>query len=125
MPDGLTSEILKPDSFTSGTLTPEQYRAEINGIEFTPDSLMSSSPELDNLKVRNPFSLAESFEREEVPGSEPIESTISSEFLKPQEPVNYGAVLKKVLDKPENPEIKTSETPKKAESKTQKTLFDF
>ena len=86
---------------------------------------MSSSPEHDNLKVRNPFSLPESFKREELPGSEPRESTISAEFSKPREPVNCEPVIKKVSDKPENPEIKASETPKKAESKTQKTLFDF
>lgn len=125
MPDSLTSETLKPDSFTSDTLTSEQYRAGIDGIGFTPDSLMSSSPEPDNLKVRNSFSLPESFERKEVPGSEPIESAISSESLKPQEPINYVSVIEKVLNKPENPEIKVSETTKKAESKTQKTIFDF
>lgn len=124
-PDNITSVTLKPDSLTSGILTPEQYREGIDSIGFTHDSLRSSSPEHDNPEVKNSFSLPESLERDSFPGSEPIEGTISSEFSKLKESVSCEPVIKKISDKPENPEIKTSETHKKAESKTQKTLFDF
>jgi len=121
-PDNLTSITLTPDSFTSGTLTLE-YRARVEGIEFTSDSLTSSPPEPDNLK--NPPSRPESFEREAFPSSEPRENIISPEFSKPKEPTNRELVIRKVPDKSENPEMKASEIPKKAESKTQKTLLDF
>jgi replication factor C large subunit len=85
---------------------------------------MSSPPEHNNLKVKNSFLLPESFEREAT-GSEPGKNAISPEFSKSRKPVNCEPVVNKVSDKPENPEIKASETPKKAESKTQKTIFDF
>jgi replication factor C large subunit len=109
---------------TSETLTLEQYHAGIDGVRFKPDSLISSPPENDNLKVKNPFSPHESFEKE-VPSSEPEESTVSPEFSKPREPVNCEPVINKDSDMPENPEIQASENLKKPESKTQKTLFDF
>ncbi len=123
--DNLTPVTLKPDSFTSDTLIPEQYRAGTDGVGLIPDSLMSSSPKNDNLKIKDSFSLPESFEKKAFSGSEPIESSISPEFSKSMKSVNLEPAIKKVSDTSENSEVKVSETPKKAESKTQKTLFDF
>ncbi|WP_292388273.1 replication factor C large subunit [Methanosarcina sp. UBA5] len=120
-----TSDIITPDNLTTVTLMPERYRAEVDGIELTPDSLISNSPERDNLNVKNSYSLPESFEKEVFSGSEPIECSISPKLSKPKESVNRKPIIKKVSDKSENSEVKVSETPKKAESKTQKTLFDF
>jgi len=125
-PDDLTTVTLIPGSFTPDATIPEQYRAgEVDGVGLTPDSLTSSLPEYDNLKVKNSFSLPESFEKKNSSGSEPIESSISPEFSKPMESVNCEPVIKKISDKSESPDVKASETPKKAESKMQKTLFDF
>jgi replication factor C large subunit len=124
-PDNLTPVTLIPDSFTSDALIPEQDQAGVDGSGLTPDSLTSSLPEHDNLKVKNSSSLPEPFEKEAFSGSEPIESSISPEFSKPMESVNCEPVVKKISDKSESPDVKASETPKKAESKMQKTLFDF
>lgn len=123
--DNLTPVTLKPDSFTSDTLIREQYRAGTDGVGFIPDSLMSSSHKNDNLKIKDSFFLPESFEKRAFSGSEPIESSISPEFSKSMKSVNLEPAIKKVSDTSENSEVKVSETPKKAESKTQKTLFDF
>jgi replication factor C large subunit len=57
-----------------------------------------------------------------------LKDNVSHEFSKPKESTNCYPNTKKVPDGPEGseiPEIKASETPKKEESKTQKTLFDF
>lgn len=116
---------LAPDSFTSDTLIPEQYREGTDGIGLTPDSITSSLPEHDNLKVKNSSSLSEPFETEAFSGSEPIEHSISPEFSRPRESINRESVTKKVSDKSEKPDVKASETSKKVELKTQKTLFDF
>jgi len=124
LPHNLTSGTLTPDSFTSG-LTPEQYRAVIDGIGFAPDSFASSPSEPENLKIKSPFSLPESFEKGAFPVHELIGGTTSPELPEPQEPANLEPVIQKLPDKPANPETETNETPKKAESKTQKTLFDF
>ncbi len=112
-----TSDTLTPDNFTSVTLT--------------SDSLKSSIPELDNLQIKNPSPRPESFEMKTFPDFEPRERIISHEFSESKEPTNCEPVVRKVLgksensNKPANPEIKANETSKKAESKTQKTLFDF
>lgn len=123
-PDNLTTVTLIPDSFTPDAPIPERYR-EVDGIGLTPDSLTSSFPEYDNLRVKNFFSLPDSFEKKVSSGSGPIESSISPGFSNPREPVNCEPVIKKVSDKSESPDVKASETPKRAESKMQKTLFDF
>jgi ATPase related to the helicase subunit of the Holliday junction resolvase len=110
------------DTLTSDTLT---------SITLTSDNPMSSSLEPDKLPIKNPSPLPESLEMEALSVSEPKESIISHEFSEPKETINCEPVIKKISsksenpDEPENPEIKASETPKKVESKTQKTLFDF
>ncbi|AKB58914.1 Replication factor C large subunit [Methanosarcina barkeri 227] len=124
-PDALTSDALMPDSVTSNTLIPEQNQARLNEVELKPGSLTSSLSEHDNLKVKNSSSLPEPFEKEAFSGSEPIENSISLEFSRSREPITRELIVKKVSDKSEKSEVKASETPKKAESKTQKTLFDF
>ena len=130
IPHSLSSEVLTSGSYTPGILTPEQYYEGIDRIGLGPDSLPPSlvtpdSPKTDNLRVKDSFSLPESFKRETFPGSEPPENSTSSGIPKPKEPANSNNVLKKVPDKTEGPETEVSETPKKAELKTQKTLFDF
>ncbi|HEY3360939.1 MAG TPA: replication factor C large subunit [Methanosarcina sp.] len=113
----ITSDALTPDNLTSSTLI--------------SDSPKSSTSELDNLQIKDPSSLPESFKMETFPSFEPRDSIISPKFPKLKEPTNCEPVSRKVPDihenpdEPENPEIKTSELPKKVESKTQKTLFDF
>lgn len=101
-------------------------------VSLTPDDFTSNSSKHETLKIKNPISQPESFEKEVLPDSEPIESFITPEYPKLQEPVNLDLVIKKEPEEleskkelEERSEIETSETPKKAESKTQKTLFDF
>lgn len=101
-------------------------------VSLTPDDFTSNSSKHETLKIKNPISQPESFEKKVLPDSEPIESFISPDFPKLQEPVNLDPVIKKEPEEleskkelEERSEIETSETPKKAESKTQKTLFDF
>lgn len=101
-------------------------------VSLTPDDFTSNSSKHETLKIKNPISQPESFEKKVLPDSEPIESFISPDFPKLQEPVNLDLVIKKEPEEleskkelEERSEIETSETPKKAESKTQKTLFDF
>ena len=104
------------DIFTPRNLTP---------VTPIPDDLTSNSSENDNLKVKDLFSQPESFEEEVLPHSGPVESFISPEFPKLQEPVNLKPVIKKEPEKPESSENEVNENSKKTESKTQKTLFDF
>jgi len=124
-PDTLTPDTLTPDSFTSDTLMPEQDQVGLDEVGLKPGSLTSGSHEHDNLKVKNSSSLPELFEKEAFSGSEPIENSISPEFSRSRESINREPIIKKVSDKTKKPEVKASETPKKVESKTQKTLFDF
>jgi len=124
-PDTLTSDTLTPDTLTSDTLIPEQDQDGLDEIEHKPGSLTSSSPEHDNLKVKNSSSLPEPFEKKAFSGSELIENSISLEFSRSRKSINRELIIKKVSDKSEKSEVKASETPKKVESKTQKTLFDF
>jgi ATPase related to the helicase subunit of the Holliday junction resolvase len=118
----ISREITNSGSITSDNLT---------SITLISDSSKSSVAELDNLQIKDPSPLPESFKMETFPSSEPRENIISPEFPKLKEPTNCEPVSRKVPDKhenpdePENPDIKTSELPKKVESKTQKTLFDF
>ncbi|RXA20203.1 replication factor C large subunit [Methanosarcina sp. MSH10X1] len=118
------TDTLTPGSFTSDAIIPEQYEAEIDGIGFTDDSLMSSPSEPDNLNLKDVSLRPESFEGEAFFAHEPIGSTISPEPPL-QEPLNCKPAIKNTRNKPENPGVESRETPKKAESKTQKTLFDF
>lgn len=117
-----TSDTLKPNTLTPDTLT---------SVNLISDTLKSSTPEPDNLQIQNPSPLPESFEMKTFSGSEPRESIISHEFSEPKESPNCEPVVRKVPcksenpDKSENSEMKASATPKKTESKTQKTLFDF
>ncbi|MDY0128882.1 MAG: replication factor C large subunit [Methanosarcina vacuolata] len=124
-PDKLTSDNLKPDNFTSDTLMPEQDQAEIDEIGLKSDSLTFSLPEHDDLKAKNSSSLPETFEKEAFSDSEPTENSISPELSRVRKSINSEPSIKKVSDKTEKPEVKANETPKKVESKTQKTLFDF
>jgi len=76
-------------------------------------------------KMTNESLEVENFLSPEIPE---IQDNISHEFSKPEDSINCYPNTKKVPDGPdgsETPEIKASETPKKDESKTQKTLFDF
>jgi len=104
---------------------PEQDQAGIDEIELKSDSLTFSLPEHDNLKAKNSSSLPETFEKEAFSDSETTENSISPELSRVRKSINSEPIIKKVSDKAEKPEVKASETPKKVESKTQKTLFDF
>ncbi len=123
--DTLTSDTLKSDTLKSDTLIPEQDQDGLDEIKIKPGSLTCSSPEHDNLKVKNSSSRPEPFEKKAFSDSELIENSISLEFSRSRESINHELIIKKISDKSEKPETKASETPKKVESKTQKTLFDF
>lgn len=113
----ISREIVNSNDNVFDTSTPHN----LTPVSLTSDDFISNSPKHKTLKIKNPISQPESFEKEVLPDSEPIESFISPEFPKLQEPEELES--KKELE--ERSEIETSETPKKAESKTQKTLFDF
>jgi replication factor C large subunit len=127
IPHSLTSGAITPDSFASGSFTSasEQSRAGVGGSGLTSDSLTPSPNEPDNLNFRNSFSRPEPFEREASPVPEPIGSTVSPELAELQDPANGEFGIKNAPDKPGSSEVKSSEIPKKAETKMQKTLFDF
>lgn len=125
IPRGLSSGTLTPDSLTPGILTPEKYREGTEGSVLILDSFTPRLVTPDNPEIKDSFSLPESFKRETFPGSETLESTLSPGTSKPKETANPCSVIKNVPDKPEDSEAEVSETPKKAELKTQKTLFDF
>ena len=95
-------------------------------VSLTPDDFTSNSSKHETLKIKNPISQPESFEKKVLPDSEPIESFISPDFPKLQEPVNLDPVIKKEPEEleskkelEERSEIETSETPK-SRVKTQK-----
>jgi replication factor C large subunit len=124
----ISREIVNSNDNVFDTSTPHN----LTPVSLTSDDFISNSPKHETLKIKNSISQPESFEKEVLPNSEPIESFISPEFPKLQEPVNLDPVIKKEPEEleskkelEERSEIETSETPKKAESKTQKTLFDF
>ncbi len=124
----ISREIVNSSDNVFDTSTPHN----LTPVSLTSDDFISNSPKHETLKIKNSISQPESFEKEVLPDSEPIESFISPEFPKLQEPVNLDPVIKKEPEEleskkelEERSEIETSETPKKAESKTQKTLFDF
>lgn len=124
----ISREIVNSSDNVFDTSTPHN----LTPVSLTSDDFISNSPKHETLKIKNSISQLESFEKEVLPDSEPIESFISPEFPKLQEPVNLDPVIKKEPEEleskkelEERSEIETSETPKKAESKTQKTLFDF
>jgi replication factor C large subunit len=124
----ISREIVNSSDNVFDTSTPHN----LTPVSLTSDDFISNSPKHETLKIKNSISQPESFEKEVLPDSEPIESFISPEFPKLQEPVNLDPVIKKEPEEleskkelEERSEIETSETPKKTESKTQKTLFDF
>jgi replication factor C large subunit len=124
----ISREIVNSSDNVFDTSTPHN----LTPVSLTSDDFISNFPKHETLKIKNSISQPESFEKEVLPDSEPIESFISPEFPKLQEPVNLDPVIKKEPEEleskkelEERSEIETSETPKKTESKTQKTLFDF
>lgn len=124
----ISREIVNSSDNVFDTSTPHN----LTPVSLTSDDFISNFPKHETLKIKNSISQPESFEKEVLPDSEPIESFISPEVPKLQEPVNLDPVIKKEPEEleskkelEERSEIETSETPKKTESKTQKTLFDF
>lgn len=105
-----------------------------NTFDFpTSDPLISDPPISDSPESleKKTFHLPEPVEKQVFSDSEIADRKVSSEspkqkILTNSEPANNESVVSKVPDlKPANFEIEAGEISKKAESKTQKTLFDF
>ncbi len=104
----------------------------------TPDSVVSNPLLSDMLASDSPKSLgnkvsypSEPLEKQAFLGSETLDEKVSSEPLKQKMPANDEPADNKsdIIEAPEPKssdfEVEASGTPKKAELKTQKTLFDF
>jgi len=105
----------KPDNVTPDNVTPDNF-TKSDG--FTPDNFEPVE--------KNAFSRHDEPENRDFSGSEKIESKISTESSKKKVLTKSELVVEKVPElKPANFEGEAEEVPKKKESKSQKTLFDF
>jgi len=122
-------------SFDSSSEIPgKKESSESNSFDFpTSDPLMSDTPVYDSPESpeKKAFHLPEPLEKQVFSGFEMVDRKVSSESSKQKiltnsEPANNESVVRKVPElKPADFEIEAGEISKKAESKTQKTLFDF
>ncbi len=118
----------------SSEMSGEKEISESNtpdSVVFNPllsDMLASDSPKSLENKVSYP---SEPLEKQAFLGSETLDEKVSSEPLKQKMPANDEPAYNKsdIIEAPEPKssdfEVEASEAPKKAELKTQKTLFDF
>jgi replication factor C large subunit len=109
-----TSKKNEPDNVTPDNVTPDNV---------TPDNVIP-----DNFEPveKNAFSRPDEPEKKDFSGSEKIDSKISTESSKKKVLTKSELVVEKVPElKPANFEDEAGEVPKKTESKSQKTLFDF